>query len=178
MSNDVKETPNEAEDKKAQEEAKIKREEFLKIRDLRGEILYTTTSEELEEALVQILSAGSYTKTFEVYGGKVKLTYTSISEKERVASYALMREYQDAHKDSISEIEMQSYSSKVNIAFQLVRVQVNNNITSLTQGTIKERIQLLEETPEEQIRLYNKYLAIFANITGKAFNSEEILKNS
>lgn len=178
MSNDDKVINNEQEEKKLQEEARIKREEFFKIRDLRGEVLYTVTPEELEDALVQILSAGCYVKTFDVLGGKVKLTYTSISEKERLASYKMMREFQTDNKDNLSEIEMQAYTSKVNIACQLVRVQINNNTTNLSQGQVIDRIKLLDETPEEQLRLYNKYLAIFANITSKAFNSEDVLKNS
>lgn len=162
------------ENKKTQEQ--IDYEEFFKIKDIQGNLLYTTTEEELTNVLVSILTTGVFVKTFTLYGGKVELVYTSIAEKDRMSGYELMRQYTDNNKD-ISEIQMQAYSSKVNIALQLVRIKTNNNTTNLTQGPLEERIALLTELGEDVVRLTSKYLMIFANITSKAFNSENILKN-
>jgi hypothetical protein len=167
MSNDVQEKT----------QAQIDLENFFKIEDIQGKLLYTTSEEELTEVLVSILTAGIYVKTFTLFGGKVELTYTSIAEKDRMAGYELMRLYTDKNKE-ISEIQMQAYNSKVNIALQLVRVKTGSgNTTNLTQGSLEERIVLLTELGEEMVRLTSKYLMIFANITSKAFNSEDVIKN-
>lgn len=167
MSNDVQEKT----------QAQIDLENFFKIEDIQGKLLYTTSEEELTEVLVSILTAGIYVKTFTLFGGKVELTYTSIAEKDRMAGYELMRLYTDKNKE-ISEIQMQAYNSKVNIALQLVRVKTGSgNTTNLTQGSLEERIALLTELGEEMVRLTSKYLMIFANITSKAFNSEDVIKN-
>ena len=149
----------------------------FQIRDINGEVIYTTTPEELEDVLVNILSAGSHVKTFSLYGGRLELTYTSISEKERMATYEAMRKYADANEGKISKVDMDSYSAKVNVAYQLIRIKTNGNTSNISQGPIEDRIELLRETPEDVVRVYSKYLMIFSNITAMAFNNEEILKN-
>jgi hypothetical protein len=147
------------------------------IKDITGEVIYKVTPEELEEVLINILSAGAHVKTFSLYGGKLELTYTSISEKERMATYEMMRKYADANEGKISKIDMDSYSAKVNIAYQLIRIKTNGNVANIASGPFEERIALLCETPEDVVRVYSKYLMIFANITAMAFNNEEVLKN-
>lgn len=168
------------EDKKNQVETCVedKTTEFLKIRDYSGEVVYTSSLEELEKALTDILSTGSFTKTFNLWDGKIQLTYQSISEKERMQGYKLIREYTDKNKDNLSKIEHDAYQAKVNLALQLTRITVNKIPTNISQGQLEERILLLMDTAEDQIRLYGKYLSIFANITARAFSSEEVLKNS
>lgn len=151
--------------------------EFLSIKDYEGKVVYTTTQEELEDVLVNILATGSYTKTFDLFKGKISLTYQSISEEDRMSGYKFMNEFTEKN-DKVSRIEYDSYMSKINIALQLVRVNINKVTTNISQGSLEDRILLLTKTPEEQIRLYSKYLSIFANITSKAFMSEDILKNS
>ena len=150
---------------------------MFEIKDINGEVIYTSTKEELEEVLVSILSAGSYVKTFSLYGGKMELTFTSISEKQRMETYDTIKKYIDAHGGKLSQADVDSYSSKVNIVRQLLRIKTNNNTTNLAEGDIEERIALLSETPEDIIRVYSKYLMIFANITHMAFTNEEIVKN-
>jgi hypothetical protein len=153
-------------------------EEFLSIKDYEGKVVYTTTQEELEDVLVNILATGSYTKTFDLFKGKISLTYQSISEEDRMSGYKFMNKFTEDNKDKVSRIEYDSYMSKINIALQLVRVNINKVTTNISQGSLDDRMLLLAKTPEEQIRLYSKYLSIFANITSKAFMSEDILKNS
>jgi len=153
-------------------------EEFYKIKNLQGEVLYTTNPEELTDVLVGILSTGSYTKTFSLFNGKIELTYSSITEKERMLGYDLIRTNADKNSEKISQIQLDAFNAKVNIALQLNRIKISNNSTNLTQGSLEERVTLLSEMPEEQIRLMNKHLMIFANITNKAFSSDEYLKNS
>jgi hypothetical protein len=167
--------PNE-EIKKTEEE--LKKEEFYKIKNLQDEVLYTTNAEELTEVLVGILATGSYTKTFSLFNGKIELTYSSITEKERMSGYDLIRTNADANVNKLSQIQLDAFNAKVNIALQLTRIKTNGNTTNLSQGKLDERVILLSEMPEEQIRLLQKYLMIFANITNKAFSSEEYLKNS
>ena len=156
----------------------LNNEDFYKIKDLQDNLLYTTNSEELTDVLVNILSTGAYTKSFSLFGGKIELTYTSISEKDRMSGYDLIRKHADKNADNLSQVQLDAYNAKVNIALQLVRLKTNGNVTNLTQGTLEERVALLAEMPEEQIRLIQKHLMIFANITNKAFISEEYLKNS
>lgn len=153
-------------------------EEFYKINDIQGKLLYTTTKEELTNVLVDILSTGSYTKTFSLFNGKVELTYTSITDKERMSGFELIRTNADAVSEKSSQIQLDAFNAKVNIALQLIRIKTNNNTTPLNQAPLEDRVKLLTEMPEEQLRLMNKYLTIFANITSKSFSSEEYLKNS
>jgi hypothetical protein len=167
---------SEEETKKTEEE--LKKEEFFKIKNLQDDVLYTTNSEELTEVLINILSTGAYTKTFSLFNGKIELTYTSITEQQRLKGYELIRLNADASLGKQSQIEANAYNARVNMALQLIRIKVNNNKTELSKGTLEERVKLLEEMPEEQLKLINKYLLVFSNITNKSFESEEYLKNS
>ena len=165
-------------DKNEKSPEQIKEEEFFKIHDMQGELIYTTNKEELTDVLVGILSSGSFTKTFSLFKGKIELTYQSITEKERMSGYDLIRLNADKLANNASQIQLDAFNAKVNMALQLVRLKVNNNTTPLSQGSLEDRVTLLTEMPEEQVRLINKYLMVFANITNKAFSSEDYLKNS
>lgn len=167
-----------SDDEVKKKEEELKKEEFYKIKNLNDELLYTTTPEELTEVLVGILSTGSYTKTFKLFGGRVELTYTSVTDKERMSAYDLIRLNADANAKTSSQIQLDSYNAKVSIALQLIRIKNNDVTTNLTQGSLEDRVKLLTEMPEEQLKLYNKYLVVFSTITNKAFASEEYLKNS
>lgn len=160
-----------------QEEVKVNPlEEFLKIKDLQEKVLYTSTEEELQAVLTDILLTGVFVKTFKLFNGLLELTYHSISDAERVKGYALMRDFADKNENA-SRVIMDSYTAKINIALQLIRISIKGNITNLQNASLKERIDLLSELPEDTVRICGKYLMIFANITAKAFSSEEILKN-
>ena len=166
-------------EKQTTEEIKAKElQEFLEIRDFQDKVVYTTTSKELDEVLTSILTTGVYTKTFDLFNGKISITFQSITEEERMAGYHFINDFTNKEKDKLSRIEYDSYVAKVNIALQLVRTTINGATSNISQGTISDRMMLLVKTPEDQIRLYSKYLSIFANITAKAFSSEELLKNS
>ena len=166
-------------EKQTTEEIKAKElQEFLEIRDFQDKVVYTTTSKELDEVLTSILTTGVYTKTFDLFKGKISITFQSITEEERMSGYHFINDFTDKEKDKLSRIEYDSYVAKVNIALQLVRTTINGATSNISQGTISDRMMLLVKTPEDQIRLYSKYLSIFANITAKAFSSEELLKNS
>jgi len=103
-------------------------QEFLQIKDFEQKTVYTTTPEELEEVLVSILSTGSYTKTFELFGGKILLTYQSITEEERISGYKFLSEFTEKNKD-VSRIEYDAYMAKINIALQLVRTTINKIVS-------------------------------------------------
>lgn len=164
------------EEKKTEET--LNDQEFYKIKDIQGKVLYTTSSEELTEVLVAILSTGSFTKTFNLFDNRIDLTYSSITEEERMSGYDLIRNNADKVKDNASQIQLDAYNAKVSIALQLKRVKIGGVTTNLTQGSLEDRVLLLTKMPEQQVLLFNKYLMIFANLTGKTFSSEEYLKNS
>ena len=160
----------------------IKVNDFMVIRDVMDQPIYTTNEEELTKVLIDILSLGTFTKTFSVFKGRLDMTFESISEKERMSGIDLVRKFVDGTKDKegdaqISQIQVEAYRAKVNIALQLVRIKSNGAVTNLREGSLEERVMLLSETPEDVLRTYSKYLMIFANLTAKAFNSEDILKN-
>ena len=151
-------------------------ERFLQVRNFEDKVIYTCTEEELDEVLISILSAGSYTKTCPLLKGKVELSYQSISDSDRASGYEWVRKYTDEHKDTLSRIQLENYTAKVNIALQCIRIKANGATTNLSQGDIDERIVLLSNQPEELVQLCQKWLGVFANITSKAFASEDILK--
>ena len=163
-------------DEKVEVTKEEKLAEFLKIKDIQDNVIYTCTEPELQEVLQSILLTGSYTNTFSLYNGLLELTYQSITEAERIKGYEVMRDFADKHENA-SRVLMDAYSAKVNIALQLVRISIKGNVTNLTVGDLEERIKLLSELPEDTVRICSKYLMIFANITAKAFGSEDILKN-
>ena len=151
-------------------------DDFLQIKDFEDKVMYTCTPEELEEVLVSILSVGKYTKTFSLFKGKIELTYDSITDEERSRGYEYIRKYTEENKDNISRIELENYTTKVNLALQLARIKTNGIATNISQGSIDDRILLLKSQPEELLRTCSKYLAIFANITSKAFNTDGAIK--
>ena len=164
-------------DEKAKQEAEQKKKEFLEIRDFQGKLMYTCTDGEFEEIISETLMLGKFTKTFPLLQGKIELTYETICEKDRAAGYKYIREYTEKNKDKLSQIELDSFTSKVNIILQLVRIKNHGNTINLVQGEFDDRIALLNEAPELQVMLYSRWLGVFANITNKAFNYEDVLKN-
>ncbi len=165
-------------DKKEKVEETLDNKEFYEIKDIQDKLLYKTNPEELTDVLVGILSTGSFTKTFSLFKGKVELTYSSITDEERMLGYDLIRTNADKNSDNSSQIQLDSFNAKVSIALQLNRIKTGGNTTNLMQGSLEERVLLLSKMPEQQVQLFNKYLMVFANITNKAFSSEEYLKNS
>lgn len=153
------------------------KDSFFDIKDYEGKVIYTTNPEELKDILIQILTLGVYTKTFEVFKDLYALTYQTVSEKERISGYDLVRVYTEQHENTSRAI-LDTYSKNVNIALQLVRINIKGNATQVSQASLEERIALIEELNEDQVRNISKYLMIFANLTAKAFASEEALKNS
>ena len=152
--------------------------EFLIIRDmLNDKKVYETSMEELTKVLTDVLSLGSFTKTFSLYNGKLELTYRTLSEGERVSSFEYVRKYVDKHKDNYSQGQLDAFRAKVNISLQLVRIKTNGSVANIAEGSLDDRMALLSETPEDVVRVYSKYLMIFANLTSRAFNSEEAIKN-
>ena len=173
MPEDVKLSNEEAEAKEKAQEL----EEFLSIKDMDGNLIYKSSKEELTDVLTSILTTGKFVKTFNPFKGIVELTYESITNEKRTKAYELVKEYADNHKDT-SRLILDSYTSKVNAALQLVRIQIGKSEPiNLSQVDLIERIKFLTEMPEETVNLVSKYLMVFANITSRAFNSEEILKN-
>lgn len=153
------------------------KDNFFEIKDYEGKVIYTTNPDELKDILIQILTLGVYTKTFEVFKDLYSLTYQTISEKERISGYDLVRLYTEKNENTSRAI-LDTYSKNVNIALQLVRITIKGNSTQVSQASLEERIALIEELNEDQVRNVSKYLMIFANLTAKAFASEEVLKNS
>lgn len=138
---------------------------------------YVTSKAELEDILVSVLSAGSFTKTFVLFGGKLELTYTSISEEQRMKAYDLTRKYIEDNKDEISEVMVNAHTSRVNIASQLVRIKTNGHTTNLAEGSLEEKLRFLVEAPENVLHVYSQYLIIFAQLVNMAFRDDETLKN-
>jgi hypothetical protein len=158
------------------QEAKVDNS-FFEIKDYEGKVLYTTNIDELKDILIQILTLGTYTKTFEVFKDLYYLTYSTISEKERILGYDLVRQFTKDHEDTSRAI-IDTYTKNTNIALQLVRIKIQNNTTQVSQGSIEERISFIEELNEDNVREISKWLMVFATLTSKAFNSEQALKNS
>lgn len=157
-------------------EAKKKLQDLLEIKDLNNDIMYTASIEEYEEVLDDILSSGEYVKTFELLKGRIKLTFKTITEKEQQDGYTFIRQHFVAN-EKLSPIERDTFTSKVNIAQQLIRIETGGIATPISNGNLKERLQMLDEQPGDLLRLISKYLTIFANITARAFNCEDALKN-
>lgn len=158
-------------------ESKVEINEFLLIKDRMGEVIYTCDVKEFEEVIDNILSLGVYTKTFKLFGGKIELTFETITDEQRGEGFEFIRAYMDKNTEKLSQIQIDSYTPKVNLALQLIRITTKGVSTPIRTGSLDERMKLLTSTPEDLLRLYGKYLAIFANITSKAFNSEDALKN-
>lgn len=163
-------------EKSKEEIAKEKLESFLSIVDQDGGLIYKTSMEELESIVSDVLSMGNYTKEFSILNGKLELVYSTLLEKDRQVGYELVRKYTDDNKDA-SRIQIETYTSKVNIALHAVRVVTNGTATNLSTGKIEERLQLLAELPEPVVISLDKYLRVFLNIVNKAFNSEDVIKN-
>ena len=147
------------------------------IRDINGDVIYTTNEAELEEALFGVLTSGAFVKTFSLFNGKVDLTFTTITDAKRMKGYELIRDNIEQQKDGLSKALIDAYNLKVNIGLQILRIKIDGHTTNLAEGSLEERVTYLSEMPEEMLRLLSKYLMIFANITNMAFNREETLKN-
>ena len=147
------------------------------IRDINGNVIYTTNEAELEEALFGVLTSGAFVKTFSLFNGKVDLTFTTITDAKRMKGYELIRDNIEQYKDTLSKALIDSYNLKVNIGLQILRIKIDGHTTNLAEGSLEERIAYLSEMPEEMLRLLSKHLMVFVNITNMAFNREETLKN-
>ena len=156
-------------------------EELCVIRDMKGNVIYKVEDDEFEKVLTDILSSGRYTKQFSLYGGKLKFVFNSISEKQRQLAYETLRLFIEGKRDkdgnlNLSDDEIHSYNAKISIASQLDRIEIQGNTTPLSSGTLNERIALLADMPEEQVRVLSQYLFIFTQITSRAF-SPALAKN-
>lgn len=165
------------ETKKTQEQIEKERlEEFLTIKDQNDTVLYKTSTDELQNIVSDVLSMGSYTHEFTLLNGKLVLVYTTILEKDRQFGYEQIRAFTNKNENA-SRIQIETFTSKVNLALHTVRIISNDVPTNLTTGKFEERLVLLGDLPEQLLLSLDKYLRVFLNLVNRAFNSEDIIKN-
>lgn len=141
-------------------------------------VIYESSEKEYSDIVESILLAGSFKKSFELMKGKLILTYTTIPDSKRRDGLDLMKDFGKANPDCTGS-QIDHYTSKLNIALQLDRIQVGGptGVINLAQETINQRMAFLDEQPEDIVRIASKYLIVFRQLINNAFNYSETLKN-
>lgn len=157
-----------------QEETKPQVNEF-EIRSISGELLYTTTQQELDDCFYNILSLMSWTKTFTI-GNKVKLTFSTITDKTKHELLKSVQTWADENKASANMFD--SYLNKVNLAHYLSYIEMNNSAINLREKSVNDRIEFLGENAEDALKFYGTYQFVFIEIVRKSLLNQINLKNS
>lgn len=149
--------------------------EAFKITSKDGKVLYTTSQEELDECFYSVIALSSWSKTFAV-GSKLKLTFSTISDDQKMELLASMRVWADKNDASSNMFDQQL--NKVNLAYYLSYIEINGSTINLREKKMDERIVYLGSMTEAALTLYGTYIFVFLEIIRLALIGELSLKNS
>lgn len=146
-----------------------------KITSRDGQLLYQTTQQELDECFYNIIALSSWTKTFNI-GTKLKLTFTTINDDQKMELLATMKKW--ASDSDSSSTMFDQHLNKLNIAYYLSYIDMDNSGINLREKDVDARMKFLGTMAEGALQLYGTYLFAFLEIIRKALLNQVSLKNS
>ena len=117
----------------------------------------------------------SWTKTFSI-GPKLKLTFNTISDDEKLELLGSMKKWAEANDASSNMFDQ--YLNKVNLAYYLSFIEMNGDGINLREKKLEDRIKFLGTMAEGALQLYGTYLFVFLEIIRKTLVSQVNIKNS
>jgi hypothetical protein len=154
---------------------KVDPELQFKILSKDDQLLYKTSQEELDDSFYSIIALMSWTKTFNV-GSKLKLTFTTISDDQKMVLLSSMKKW--ASDNDASSTMFDQHLNKLNLANYLSYIEINNDPINLREKTVEDRMEFLGTQAEASLQLYGTYLYVFLEIIRKALVSQVSIKNS
>jgi hypothetical protein len=156
-------------------EVPVDPEAEFKIESRDGKLLYKTSQVELDDCFYSIIALMSWAKTFEV-GTKLKLTFTTISDDQKMELLASMKKWAEVNDASSNMFDQQL--NKTNLAYYLSYIDVDGSAINLREKSVAERIEFLGTMAEGALTLYGTYIFVFLEIIRKALLGQVSLKNS
>ena len=158
----------------AEVKPEVETKQNLNITSKDGQLLYTTTQEELDECFYSIIGLMSFTKTFNV-GSKLKLTYTTITDDQKMKLLKSMKEW--AGSNDASSTMFDQMLNKLNLANYLSYIEMNGDGINLREKDLDKRLEYLGSMAEGALQLYGTYEFVFLEIIRMALLSQVSLKN-
>ena len=147
----------------------------FKINSADGRLLYTTSQTELDDCFYAIIALSSWTKTFTV-GTKLKLTFNTISDDDKMKLLGTMKKWASENDASSNMFEQQL--NKQNMAYYLSYIEIVGDAINLRDKDMEKRMQFLGTMTESALQLYGTYLFVFLEILRKALLNQVNVKNS
>jgi len=155
-------------------EVPVDLEAEFKILSTDNKLLYKTSQTELDECFYSVIALMSWAKTFEV-GKKLKLTFTTISDDQKMELLGSMKKWAETNNASSNMFDQQL--NKTNLAYYLSYIEIDSNPINLREKTIEDRMKFLGTLPEGALTLYGTYIFTFLEIIRKALISQISVKN-
>jgi hypothetical protein len=146
-----------------------------KITSKDGQLLYQSNQTELDDCFYSIIALMSWTKTFNI-GAKLKLTFTTISDDSKMELLSAMKKW--ASDSDASSTMFDQHLNKLNMAYYLSYIDMDNNGINLREKSIEDRIKFLGSMTEAALQLYGTYLFVFLELIRKSLLNQVSLKNS
>ena len=146
-----------------------------KITSKDGQVLYTSSQNELDECFYSVIALMSWTKTFTV-GKKLKLTFTTITDNQKMELLSVMKKW--AEQEDASNNMFDQHLNKLNLAHYLSYIEIDSNGINLREKEVDKRMEYLGSMPEAALQLYGTYQFVFLEIIRKALLNQVNVKNS
>lgn len=139
-----------------------------------GTPVYYITQEEKDEAFYGVIALMSWSKTFTIPEKKMSLTFTTISDEEK---HALLARVKDWAKNDPTTNQFENYMTKIQLAYYLSAIEMNGNLINLRDQDIEKRIEYFGRMVEQSLIFYNMYYVIFMEIVRNCLMDPLVLKN-
>jgi hypothetical protein len=117
----------------------------------------------------------SWTKTFTV-GQKLKLTYSTISEDQKMKLLASIKEWSEATNGSNTMFEGQL--NRLNLAYYLTYIEMMKDTINIREKKLEDRMSFFGTQSEHALQLYGTYHYVFLEVIRLALLDQVSLKNS
>jgi len=177
MSEETKQELTEAEieaQRKEEEKKEAERRKFC-IYSNDGDLLHTSNQEEFDDIVFNVCAFGADSRTFQAHNGKIKLTFTTISETINEEILKAMQEY--VKDSSPSQALLERKRKKLDLCYQLQSIEVGNSNVNLRERKPEDRQKYFDAMAKQQIDYYGLYVWAFEELIRRALLDGEALGN-
>lgn len=138
-------------------------------------VVYKSSLEEFDDCFYAVISLMSWSKTF-TPKQDLSLTFSTITNEEHLELLKNVRTWSELN--NVSGQMFESYMTKINLAYYLTVIKVQDSTINLREKPVEDRVMYLSKMPEVSLNFYGMYNFIFNEIVRKALVEPLALKNS
>ena len=161
--------------------SKQKKEETVdyEIRNQAGKLLFVGSEELYTKIITDVITQGCYTHTFDIFDGKLSATFRSLTESKRTELLKHVKSTFDVSNEV--NLEAQANNDTLALAYYLQGIKMDGvevPVASKQNEDVEAKMNGLKALPSAVVDKLIQYYTVFSVLMSRAFNSDDVVKNS